>query len=108
MSKVTFHQPDGRSDVLDVPDGTSLMRAAVTNSIPGIVGECGGQAMCATCHVYIRSAHLTDLPDVGEDEDEMLDCTATARDPQRSRLGCQILVTTTLDGLEVDLPESQI
>ncbi|MGQ4618890.1 2Fe-2S iron-sulfur cluster-binding protein [Nocardia sp. R7R-8] len=108
MPKLTFHHPDGRADVVDVAEGTSVMRAALTHSIAGIVGECGGQAMCATCHVYIRSDHLGELPAVGEDEDEMLDCTAEPRDARRSRLGCQIPVTSALNGLEVDLPESQI
>lgn len=109
MPEITFHHSDGRNDVVEVAEGTSIMRAALTHSIPGIIGECGGQAMCATCHVYIRSDdHLGKLPRLGEDEDEMLDCTAHPRDPRRSRLGCQIPVTEALDGLEIDLPETQI
>ncbi|WP_442800067.1 hypothetical protein [Nocardia sp. NBC_01730] len=31
------------------------MHAAVHNGVTGIVGECGGQAMCATCHVLVRA-----------------------------------------------------
>ena len=108
MPKVTFHHPDASMEAFEVDPGTSVMRAALDHGVVGIVGECGGQAMCATCHVYVRAPYLDALPAMSEDEDEMLDCTATARAPQRSRLGCQILVTTTLDGLEVDLPESQI
>ncbi|MFW0796743.1 2Fe-2S iron-sulfur cluster-binding protein [Gordonia sp. CPCC 205515] len=108
MTKVTLHQPDGRVDTLDVADGTSVMRAALTASIPGIVGECGGQAMCATCHVYVRDEYLDQLPDMSEDEDEMLDCTASPRDDHRSRLGCQITLSTALDGIEVDIPATQI
>lgn len=108
MTKIAFHHAEGRTYTVDVADGTSVMRAAVTESIPGIVGECGGQAMCATCHIYVRDAYLDILPEMGEDEDEMLDCTVSPRDPQRSRLGCQITVTADLDGLEVDIPESQV
>ncbi|KLL96301.1 ferredoxin [Rhodococcus sp. IITR03] len=108
MAKITFHHPDGSTEVVDVSEGTSVMRAAVTNSIPGIVGECGGQAMCATCHVYVRPGHPGTLPSIGEDEDEMLDCTTSPRIEERSRLGCQVTMTSDLDGLEVDLPESQI
>jgi 2Fe-2S ferredoxin len=107
MAKITFHHPAGNTDVLDVEPGTSVMRAAVTHGVPGIVGECGGQAMCATCHVYVREAYLDQLPPIGEDEDEMLDCTAAPRDATRSRLGCQIQTTDRLD-LEVELPESQV
>ncbi len=108
MAKITFHHPGGNTDVLDVDPGTSLMRAAVTHGVTGIVGECGGQAMCATCHVFVRDHFLDQLPQIGEDEDEMLDCTATARHATRSRLGCQIHMTDDLDEIVVDLPESQV
>lgn len=108
MAKITYHHPGGHTDVVDVDPGTSLMRAAVTHGVSGIIGECGGQAMCATCHVYVREPYLDGLPPIGEDEDEMLDCTATTRDDSRSRLGCQIQLNDTLDEIEVDLPVSQV
>ncbi|GAF43151.1 2Fe-2S iron-sulfur cluster-binding protein [Rhodococcus wratislaviensis] len=108
MAKITFHQTNGHTDTVDVATGTSLMRAAVTNGIHGIIGECGGQAMCATCHVHVREPYLDALPPVSEDEDEMLDCTATPRHDTRSRLGCQIQVTDSLAEIEVDIPESQV
>lgn len=108
MTSIVFHNPDGASTTLDVADGTTVMRAALGGSVTGIIGECGGQAMCATCHVLVRGDHVDRLPPVGEDEDEMLDCTAELRDPHRSRLGCQIVLSTELDGIEVDLPARQI
>ncbi len=108
MPKVTFHHDGGDSDVLDVPAGTSLMRAAVGHGVRGIVGECGGQAMCATCHVYVREPYLDALPELSEDEDEMLDCTVAPRDERRSRLGCQVVVGGELDDLQVDVPATQV
>ncbi|WP_125611961.1 2Fe-2S iron-sulfur cluster-binding protein [Specibacter cremeus] len=108
MSTITFHHGDGAVDTLDVAPGTSVMRAAVSNGVRGIVGECGGQAMCATCHVYVRPGYLAVLPEIGDDEDEMLDCTADPRDPRRSRLGCQVTLGEGLDTLEVDVPGSQV
>ncbi|UNK46206.1 2Fe-2S iron-sulfur cluster-binding protein [Arthrobacter sulfonylureivorans] len=108
MAKISFHHSDGNVDVLDVDPGTSLMRAAVTNGVDGIVGECGGQAMCATCHVYVRPEYLDALPEIGEDEEEMLECTAGPRDETRSRLGCQITVGDGLEQIEVDVPDDQI
>ncbi|GAA3684295.1 2Fe-2S iron-sulfur cluster-binding protein [Arthrobacter ginkgonis] len=107
MAKITFNHADGLVDVLDVEPGTSVMRAAVTGGVPGIVGECGGQAMCATCHVYVRQEHLGMLPEIGDDEEEMLDCTVAER-TSRSRLGCQITLGEGLGELEVDVPESQV
>lgn len=107
MPTITYVQPDGAERVLDVEPTTSVMRAAVTAGVPGIVGECGGQAMCATCHVLVRPDALDALPAMGEDEDEMLECTSTPRDQARSRLGCQISCGA-LDALVVDVPAGQV
>lgn len=108
MSKATFHHDGAEADVVEVGAGVNLMRAAVHNGVPGIVGECGGQAMCATCHVYVREPYLDALPEMSEDEDEMLDCTVAPRDDQRSRLGCQIVLGEDLDEIEVDVPANQV
>ncbi len=107
MPTITFTQPDGSEQVLQVADGTTLMRAAVSNGVDGIVGECGGQAMCATCHVYVRPEYARSLPEITEDEDEMLDCTTAAR-TDASRLGCQVAVGPTLGAIVVDVPADQV
>lgn len=107
MPEVTYHHADGTSDVVNAPAGTSVMRAAVAHGVTGIIGECGGQAMCATCHVYVRPAFLERLPPISDDEDEMLDAAAAPRDEQRSRLGCQLRLEDDLDGLHVDVPTRQ-
>ncbi|YCH08994.1 2Fe-2S iron-sulfur cluster-binding protein [Arthrobacter sp. alpha11c] len=87
MPSVTYTQPNGTQQTLQVESGTTLMRAAVNNGIDGIIGECGGQAMCATCHVYVRPEYAQALPDISDDEDEMLDCaTAERTDSSLARL----------------------
>lgn len=106
MPTITFIQQDGATNNVSVQEGTSLMRAAVTNGVPGIVGECGGQAMCATCHVFVRPEFATQLPELSDDEDEMLDCT-TADRTDASRLGCQIKMSATLDHIVVDVPADE-
>lgn len=108
MPKVTYFHDGAVADVLDVDSGTSLMRAALQNGVRGIVGECGGQAMCATCHVYVREPFLDALPEMSEDEDEMLDCAVAPRDPVRSRLGCQVVLDGSLEEIQVDVPASQV
>ncbi|CAM1335228.1 2Fe-2S iron-sulfur cluster-binding protein [Tenacibaculum aestuariivivum] len=65
----------------------------------GTIGVCGGMAMCASCQCYIKSAHV--LPEITDDEDAMLAEAFYVED--NSRLGCQIQITTELDGLEVEL-----
>jgi ferredoxin, 2Fe-2S len=106
VAKISFHHGDGALDIIEADAGTSVMRAAVTNGVKGIVGECGGQAMCATCHVYVREEYLDGLPEIGEDEEEMLDCTASPRDDLRSRLGCQLKAGDFTE-IEVDVPAEQ-
>lgn len=107
MPTITYVQPSGEETTLDVEQETTLMRAAVSNGVEGIVGECGGQAMCATCHVYVRPEFADALPEISDDEEEMLDCT-TAERTDRSRLGCQIPVGTAQDGITVDVPADQV
>ena len=107
MPPITFAQSTGEAAEITVAEGTSLMRAAVTNGIQGIVGECGGQAMCATCHVYVRPEFTDLLPALGDDEDEMLDCT-TAERTDASRLGCQVKMSDSLANIVVDVPSDQV
>lgn len=65
----------------------------------GTIGVCGGMAMCASCQCYVKSDH--ELPEMGVDEDMMLAEAFHVED--NSRLGCQIPITTNLEGLEVEL-----
>ena len=106
MVDVTLIDAGGLSRTLQVPEGQSLMQAAVSAGVRGIVGECGGSAMCATCHVYVDEAFADQLPTPLETELEMLECTASERLPN-SRLGCQIKLSAALNGLVVRLPERQ-
>lgn len=108
MPTVIFNHASGETDVVDAAAGATVMRAALQNGVAGIVGECGGQAMCATCHVYVRDDYVDRLPEIGEDEEEMLECTAGPRDERRSRLGCQLTLGPDLEEVEVDVPASQI
>lgn len=86
--------------------GQSLMQAAVTADVSGIEADCGGLMTCATCHVYVREPYAGQLPPPSEEELGMLEFTASPRKPN-SRLSCQVALTEALDGLTVDLPESQ-
>jgi ferredoxin, 2Fe-2S len=107
MPNITYVHPDGARQVLDVPVGTSVMRAAILNGVEGIVAECGGEMMCATCHVYVEEAQLKQTPLQSDDEKAMLEFTASDRRPN-SRLSCQLVVTPEMDGLVVHLPETQL
>lgn len=107
MPEISYRSADGRIEVVDVPEGLSVMRGAVSRGIKGIVAECGGAGMCGTCHVYVPEDGSVELPPVHELEDEVLDCTAVPR-RDNSRLSCQLEVTRALCGLEVQLPDRQV
>lgn len=115
MPTVTFVHADGREQAVEARAGASVMEAATGGGLSGgvvtgpgaIVGECGGNAMCATCHVYVDPAWLPKLPPKSEDEEDLLDSTASPCTPE-SRLSCQIRMDDALDGLRVRLPERQL
>ena len=106
MPRVTYISQDENATTLDIDVGTSVMQAAVFNGIDGIVAECGGSCMCATCHVYVQEDQLAMIPPMEPDEDAMLEGTASPRHPN-SRLSCQLVVSPQMDGLVVYLPETQ-
>ena len=107
MPTITFIRPDGARRDLAVAEGTRLMQGATSQGLDGIVAECGGNAMCATCHVYVDEAWAGRLPPLSEDEDALLEGAAAERLPT-SRLSCQIVATADLDGLVVRLPDRQV
>lgn len=107
MVQVKFIEADGAERTVNVGESISLMQAARALDVGGIVGECGGSAMCATCQVYVDEAWLDQLEPPGEVEEEMLECTTSERQ-RTSRLSCQIWLEQSIDGLTVHLPATQI
>jgi 2Fe-2S ferredoxin len=106
VPKVTFVALDGSRRTIDAATGDSVMATAVKNGVTGIVGECGGNRSCATCHVYVEDEVLDLVGPPNDLEDDMLDLAVSERRPG-SRLSCQIKVTEALDGLTVLTPEGQ-
>jgi ferredoxin, 2Fe-2S len=107
MTEIRFISATGTDIVVAARDGESVMHAAILNDVPGIVAECGGSMMCATCHCYVDPAWLSKMPPPSEAEKEMLACAASEV-TEASRLSCQIKVGPELDGLVIRLPEGQL
>ena len=105
MAKVTYIEDNGTEHTIDVPNGTTLMEAAVKQGIPGIDGDCGGACACATCMVYVPEEWLGKLPEVETMEETMLDFCERRED--NSWLSCQLVASDELDGIRVKMPESQ-
>lgn len=95
---------EGELHSFDAPEGWRLMEVIRDYGLP-IKAECGGCCACATCHVYIDGGWQDKLPELQDDEIEMLDEAFFVED--NSRLSCQIILDEDLDGLEVTLaPEA--
>ena len=106
MPKVIYVGGAGREQAIDATEGDSVMSTAVKNGVPGIIGECGGNASCGTCHVWVREEFRDLLPEPEELEEDLLEMGVSER-RDGSRLSCQIRVTADLDGLTVDIPPVQ-
>jgi 2Fe-2S ferredoxin len=106
MPIVTYVSSSGIARKIDVPSGMSVMQAALNHRVEGILGECGGNCMCATCHVYVDRSFLSSIPPVKENEKFMLSIAAEGPETN-SRLSCQIKMSDELDGIIVRLPGKQ-
>lgn len=104
--QVTYVSSSGDETTFQGDAGDSVMEIAVRNGVREIVAECGGSLSCSTCHVFVRPEDLSELPVVGELEDEMLDTTAVDRQ-DNSRLSCQL---TLHEGAQicVTTPDEQV
>lgn len=96
MPNITFIEPDGTRRIVPATPGESLMQAATRAGVAGIIGECGGSCMCATCHCYADDGSA--LPPPEELEAETIEFVALEVTPA-SRLTCQITAAEALDGL---------
>ncbi|KZS38434.1 hypothetical protein AWE51_17940 [Aquimarina aggregata] len=104
MAKITFITTENKSIILEGTTG-SLMQLAVDNSIPGIDGDCGGVCSCATCHVHVHPEHVEKTGEASEIETDMLELNDHYN--EYSRLCCQIEINEKLDGVVLQVAESE-
>jgi len=88
----------GETHRLEGVDGWRLMELLRDYKM-GVEGICGGQADCASCHVYVAPEWLDHLPEPREEEEDKLDELPALA--ETSRLSCQIIWSEQLDGLTV-------
>jgi 2Fe-2S ferredoxin len=103
---LTVIDRQGEAHELEAPTdmNMNLMEVCKSYELP-VKGTCGGMALCSTCHCYVLEGEDA-LPEMREDEEDMLDQAFFVED--NSRLGCQLRITEALDGLKVQLaPESE-
>jgi ferredoxin len=97
---VTIIDREGVSHELVAPTdmNMNIMEVCKSYELP-VLGECGGMAMCATCQCYLESD--TELPEQSDAELDMLDQAFHVKD--NSRLGCQIHIDDSIDGIVLRL-----
>ena len=76
----------------------NIMELCKAYELP-VEGTCGGMAMCASCQCYVLND--VPLPEMGDEEEAMLSEAFYVK--PNSRLGCQIPITESLEGLELEL-----
>ncbi|MVW69912.1 MULTISPECIES: 2Fe-2S iron-sulfur cluster-binding protein [unclassified Bordetella] len=106
MPVAIFELPDGTEHTADVPEDWSLMEAARRDGLEGIVAECGGGAICGTCHVHVGEQWFDQIEPASPTEDALLE-VVPERSPT-SRLSCQVIMTPALDGIRVRVPAEQL
>jgi ferredoxin len=95
LLNITIIHPDGHTTTLEIAPGTTLMQGATQCGIDEIVAECGGNAMCATCHVYLDDHHPALIPQPSEDEDALLTPMPILFERRDRTLGCGICKSMT-------------
>jgi ferredoxin, 2Fe-2S len=106
MPIVKFIDLEGVEHQVEAKAGESVMKAATENMIPGIVADCGGSCVCATCHAYLDEAWIDHVPPPESLEIDMLTCVNDRR--PNSRLTCQIKLSDQMNGIVVQVAQNEI
>ena len=101
MPKLVVTNREGETSDIEVEDGLTVMEAVRDNGFDELLALCGGCCSCATCHVYIDPEFKDRLPEMSEDEDDLLESSDHRN--ETSRLSCQIPLTAELSGMKVTI-----
>ncbi|ELT97886.1 hypothetical protein CAPTEDRAFT_149659 [Capitella teleta] len=100
---VTFVDREGKRHPIRGKIGDNLMYLAHRYGIE-LEGACEASLACSTCHVYVNDDYFDALPEPEEKEEDMLDLAVFLK--ENSRLGCQIILSKDLEGMELVLPQA--
>lgn len=98
---ITYITKDGTKIPVKGKIGDNVLYLAHRHNID-MEGACEASLACTTCHVYVHDDYLRKLPEATEKEDDLLDMAPFLK--ENSRLGCQIVLTKDLEGIELTLP----
>ncbi|XP_055534545.1 adrenodoxin-like protein 1, mitochondrial isoform X2 [Wyeomyia smithii] len=100
---ITYIDKDGKRIAVRGKVGDNALYLAHRYGIE-MEGACEASLACTTCHVYVLNDYGNQLPPSEEKEDDLLDMAPFLK--ENSRLGCQIVLTKQLEGMELQLPKA--
>jgi len=83
--------------------GDNVLYLAHRYKIP-LEGACEASLACSTCHVYVDVKYLDKLNSAKDEEEDMLDLAIFLK--SNSRLGCQIILSKSMEGMVLTLPQA--
>lgn len=98
---IIFRLPSGEVKTVAAPIGLSVLEIARKYDIY-IEGACDGALACSTCHIILSDKWYNKMSDISEEEEDMLDLAFGLT--ETSRLGCQIIIDQSMDGMEIKIP----
>jgi len=98
-------------NIIDVNDEKHIITTAVNTdlSLMDVVknagfsmGNCGGMALCASCHCYVFISNNTILNQKSDAEEDLLDQLHNSN-LEKSRLICQVPLSEELNGITLKI-----
>lgn len=99
MPAMIFVHADGSEERLECREGMTVLDGALHYGIAGVRGQCGGVAICGTCHCRVLGGWVARVGPASGVEAELLEVMDDT--VEGSRLACQIRVTKELDGVRI-------
>lgn len=101
MPQLIVTTREGAEQQIDGASSVSVMEVIRDAGIDELMALCGGCCSCATCHVYVDETFADKLPAMSEDENDLLG--SSEHRASNSRLSCQLVFNSELDGLRVTI-----
>jgi 2Fe-2S ferredoxin len=102
LIKFNLIDREGNKVSIEAEEGTTIRQAIMDKLTPGNFGLCGGNNICATCHVYVDEKDMQKLKPAEEDETETME-TNDIDQTKFSRLSCQIELNKEVKDITVTM-----
>ena len=89
---------------VEIEEGKTFYNVIEKYEFPEM-GLCGAQISCSTCHCIIPNS-IYNGDDISYDEEDLLSTVDTKEDT--SRLGCQVKIDKSFEGITIKVPKSSV